>query len=156
MGSSTTGWAIAFCGLLLGHALASKPALSAPSAEWSLDKQEDGIDVYTRPVEGSGIKEFRGIADIAVDVETILDLLRDSSRFKNWFPNTPESRLLAREGDVTYQYSVMGMPWPMEKRDNVLRAVTRRDAESGIVDIEVTAAPDYYPPQEGRLRIREA
>ncbi len=156
MGSSTSSWAIALCGLFLGIALASAPALSAAPAEWSLDKQEDGIEVYTRPVEGSGIKEFRGIADVDVDVETILDLLRDSSRFKTWFPNTPESRLLEREGDVTYQYSVMGMPWPMEKRDNVLRAITRRDDESGAVDIEVTAAPDYYPPQAGRLRIRKA
>ena len=158
MRSSTPGWAIGLGGLLLGSllALAAAPALAANPAAWRLDKRENGIDVYTRPVEGSGIKEFRGIADVAVDIETILDLLRDSSRFKTWFPNTPESRLLGREGDVTYQYSVMGMPWPMEKRDNVLRAVTRRDEESGIVDIEVTAAPDYYPPRKGHLRIRKA
>ena len=152
MNSSIRGVILGLCSLCLTTSLAS----AMPPAEWSLDKQENGIDVYTRPVEGSGIKEFKGVADVEVDVETILDLLRDSSRFKTWFPNTPESRLLGREGDITYQYSVMGMPWPMDNRDNVLRAVTTRDEATGAVDIEVTAAPDYYPPQKGRIRIQKA
>lgn len=131
-------------------------AATSESEEWALDLQENGIEVYTRPVEGSGIKEFKGVAAVDVHVERILDLLRDSNRFKTWFPNTPESRLLARDGDVSYQYSVMGTPWPMEDRDNILRSVTTRDETTGIVGIEVTAAPDYYPVQEGRLRVQKA
>ncbi len=134
--------------------LASSPI--AASAEWTLDKQENGIDVYTRPVSGSGIKEFKGTAELDGDLEAVLRVLRDSDGYKNWFPNTRESKLLDRSNDVSYQYSVMGAPWPVSDRDNVFRSVTRRDEKTGIVDIKVTAAPDYYPEQEDRVRVRKA
>ena len=149
---STVGLGLGLCVLSLYATI----VIAATPEEWSLDKQKDGIDVYTRPVEGSGIKEFKGVAEVDVNVEKILALLRDSNRFKSWFPNTPESRLLARDGDVSYQYSVMGAPWPVNDRDNVLRSVTTRDENTGIIDIEITAAPDYYPVQKGRIRVRKA
>ena len=131
-------------------------AIATTQEEWSLDKQKNGIDIYTRPVEGSGIKEFKAVAEVDVNVEKILELLRDSSRFKTWFPNTPESKLLARDGDVAYQYSVMRTPWPMDDRDNILRSVTKRDESTGVVFIELTGAPDYYPVQKGRVRVQKA
>jgi hypothetical protein len=126
------------------------------AAEWTLDKQEDGIDVYTRSVSGSGIKEFKGTTEVDGDVEAIMQILRDSDGFKNWFPNTPESRLLSRDGNVSYQYSVMATPWPVANRDNIFRSVTTLDETTGVVDIEVSAAPDYYPAQEERVRVQKA
>lgn len=152
MSASRAGWGIGLFVFLFCGATAT----ASTSAEWTLDLQKDGIDVYTRPVEGSGIKEFKGVAEVGVSVEKILELLRDANQFKTWFPNTPESRLLARDGDVSYQYSVMGTPWPMDDRDNVLRAVTTRDEDTGEILIEITAAPDYYPVQKGRIRVRKA
>lgn len=129
---------------------------SAIATEWVLDKQENGIDVYTRPVPGSGIKEFMGTAEIEDSVDAVLRVLRDSDRFKHWFPNTPESKLLAREDNVSYQYSVMDAPWPVSDRDNVFRSVTKRDEATGVVEIQVTAAPDYFPEQANRTRVRKA
>ena len=152
MRSSIPAMVLALFALLLCHPASA----SSATEDWKLDKQENGIDVYTRPVPDSGIKEFRGIANVDVSVDAIVALLRDSDRFKTWFPNTPESKLIEREGDVSYQYSVMGTPWPMDDRDNVLRSVLTRDEETGVVDIVVTAAPDYYPTQKGRHRVRKA
>jgi hypothetical protein len=129
---------------------------AAAATEWVLDKQEEGIDIYTRPVEGSGIKEFKGIAEVESGLDAVLQVLRDADGFKNWFPNTPESRLLDREGDVSYQYSVMKTPWPVSDRDNVFRSVTERDDETGIVTVKVTAAPDYYPEQADHVRVQKA
>ncbi|MBJ19709.1 MAG: START domain-containing protein [bacterium] len=134
--------------------LASNPGFA--TAEWTLDKQENGIDVYTRAVAGSGVKAFKGTAEFEGDVDAVLRVLGDSDGFKNWFPNTPESKLLSREGSVSYQYSVMAAPWPVSDRDNVLRTVMERDEETGIVDIQMTAAPDYYPEQANRVRVRMA
>ena len=150
MKSTTLGLVFSVAVLLLWGASANA------AEEWSLDKQKDGIDVYTRPVEGSGIKEFRGVAEVDSSVDAIVGLLRDSDRFKTWFPNTPESRLLARDDNVAYQYSVMGTPWPMADRDNVLRSVIARDEITGVVDITVTAAPDYHPTQKGLIRVQKA
>lgn len=128
----------------------------AAEVSWRLDREQDGIVVYTRPVEGSGIREFKGSARVAASVDSIRALLRDADHFKDWFPNTIESRLLDREGNVAYQYSVLDLPWPVSDRDNVFRSETETDSATGRISIRVTAAPDYHPEQPERVRVRRA
>jgi hypothetical protein len=135
---------------------ASAPAGRADESPWRLARERDGIVVYTRPVEGSGIREFKGSAIVSASTEQIRALLRDADHFKDWFPNTSESRLLARDGDVAYQYSVLDAPWPVSDRDNVFRSETEIDPTTGEVAIRVTAAPDYHPEQPERVRVRRA
>ena len=65
---------------------ASAPAAHAGESPWSLVRERDGIAVYTRPVEGSGIREFKGSALVTASVERIRALLRDADHFKDWFP----------------------------------------------------------------------
>lgn len=149
-----------------GVAPASSQAASSQAARatteteseypWKLAEQQYGIDVYTRPVSGSGIMEFKAEAEINAPLDSIDTLLHDASLFKTWFPNTPKSKLLKREGEVSYQWSVLRTPWPISDRDNVLRAVTKKDREAGIVQISVVAAPDAHPEQEDYVRVREA
>jgi hypothetical protein len=139
--------------ILLAAAAAAAPA---EASDWTLGREADGITVHTRPVANSGVREFRGRAEVEAPVDSILGLLRDSSRFKTWFPNTPESRLLERDGPVSYQYSVMATPWPISDRDNVLRSTRRTDPTSGVVTIDVEAAPDFHPEQPDRVRVRRA
>jgi hypothetical protein len=127
-----------------------------PREDWSLERQADGIDVFTRPVEGSSIKAFKGEGIVEADVETVLAVLRDSDHFHDWFPNCPESKLLERQGAISYQYSVMSAPWPISERDNVFRSVLTRHPTTGRVEISVTAAPDAYPRQPDRVRVRVA
>ncbi len=128
----------------------------AAEVSWRLDREQDGIVVYTRPVEGSGIREFKGSALVAASVDSIRALLRDADHFKDWFPNTIESRLLDRDGNVAYQYSVLDLPWPVSDRDNVFRSETETDSATGRISIRVTAAPDYHPEQPERVRVRRA
>src|SRR5690606_12962108 len=73
-----------------------------------------------------------------------------------WFPNTSESRLLSRRGEIAYQYSVLDAPWPVSDRDNVLRSETSIDSATGRVSIRIVAAPDEFPEQPGRVRVRRA
>lgn len=129
---------------------------SAIAAEWELQREENGITIYTRPVPNSGIREFKGIAEVDHNARMILALLRDSDRFKTWFPNTPESKLVERNGNVSVQYSVMDAPWPVSDRDNVLRSVTSHDDETGQIQIQVAAAPDAYPERPDRVRVKKA
>lgn len=143
--------------LTIGLAVVAALLASAgAAAEWTLGRQENGITVHTRPVTGSGIEEFRGVTEIEAPAEALVALLRDSDRFKEWFPNTPESKLLDRTGNVSHQYSVMDAPWPVSDRDNVFRSVLSRNTESGTVEVALTANPDHYPEQSGRVRVRHA
>ena len=128
----------------------------AGEVAWRLARERDGIVVHTRPVEGSGIREFRGSALIAAPPDAVHARLRDADRFVDWFPNTSESRLLSRRGEIAYQYSVLDAPWPVSDRDNVLRSESSIEPATGRVRILVVAAPDDYPEQPGRVRVRRA
>lgn len=132
------------------------PTAGAGEIAWRLARERDGIVVHTRPVEGSGIREFRGSALVAAPPDAIRALLRDADRFRDWFPNTSDSRLLSRQGEIAYQYSVLDAPWPVSDRDNVLRSETSIDPATGRVRIRIAAAPDEYPEQPGRVRVRRA
>ncbi len=144
--------------ILIVAAIAGLGARSAGAGEsaWRLARERGGIIVHTRPVEGSGIREFRGSALVAAPPDAIRALLRDADRFKDWFPNTSESRLLSRQGEIAYQYSVLDAPWPVRDRDNVLRSETSIDPATGRVRVRIVAAPDDYPEQPGRVRVRRA
>ncbi len=128
----------------------------ADAAEWALQKQADGIDIYTRPVEGSDIKEFKAEGMVDIHIDEIVALLQDSDRFQEWFPNTSDSRLIKRDGDISYQYSVMQTPWPISDRDNIFRSVTTRDTSTGSVHISIEAAPKEIPENDGLHRVTRA
>ena len=134
--------------------------LAAPSTslaeDWTLVKQEDGIDVHTRPVPGSDIKAFKGSGLVDADIETVLRVLRDSDHYQDWFPNCPESKLLKRDGAISYQYSVTAAPWPVDDRDNIFRSVLTRDESTGRIEIAIEAAPEAYPRQPDRVRVQRA
>lgn len=141
--------------LLVGMAL-STSSDPAYAEQWTLARSEKGIEVHTRPVPGSRIEAFRGSGLVEAEPEVILAVLRDSDRFHEWFPNCPESKLLSREGAISFQYSVMAAPWPVDDRDNVFRSVLSRDATSGVIELRISAAPDAHPEQPGRVRVRTA
>lgn len=150
----------------LGASTAPAPASAAKKGDdappgdadvaWRLEKQVDGIEVYTREVAGSGIRAFKGEAIVEADPESVLAVLRDSDRYQDWFPNVPESRLLRREGNVSYQYSVTAAVWPIDDRDNIFRSTLEREADTGAIEIAISAAPDAHPEQPGRVRVRYA
>jgi hypothetical protein len=141
--------------LLISAAFSSIPD-PALAEQWTLARNEKGIEVHTRPVPGSRVEAFRGAGLVEAEPEAILSVLRDSDRFHEWFPNCPESKLLSREGAVSFQYSVMAAPWPVDDRDNVFRSVLSRNAATGVIELLVSAAPDAHPEQPGRVRVRTA
>ncbi|MEZ4355297.1 MAG: START domain-containing protein [Myxococcota bacterium] len=126
------------------------------SDDWQLAKQADGIDVHTRPVPGSGVVEFRGRAEVDASVEAVFAVLQDVEGFRDWFPDTLESRLLERKERSSVRYSVLDAPWPLSDRDHVLRTTSLRDSDTGAIRIAIVSDPTFHPEQPGRVRIRVA
>jgi len=86
-------------------------------AEWELKKEEDGIRVYTREVEGSNIREFKASSHISASQETIYNILLDIPNYPKWIEDVEEASILSKaenERDFHYQLS---LPWPMKDRD---------------------------------------
>lgn len=140
---------------LLPTLAAALVAIPAAASSWQLQRDEDGIRVWTRPVPGSAVARFRGETFVKAGTAAIKAVLTDVPRMPEWFPDCVEARTLSKEGDVELRYVVTGTPWPVDDRDAIYRIETIRPP-SGIVRIEMGVRPDALPEQAERVRVQRA
>jgi hypothetical protein len=136
--------------------LAAGPA-RADEASWTVRRTDDGIEVATRPVNGSAYAEVRARAKLDAPLAAVVALLRDKSAAPRWIAYCAESRVVATvSGTEVLTYTWNDMPWPVRDRDVVMRVRWFRDPDSGVVRMAATAEGDAVPHVRGRTRIETA
>lgn len=94
----------------------------AQAGDWELAKQKDGISVYTRAVEGSAFREFRGEVEVPANINSVMAVLDDTDNFTQWMHQCAAATLLHKESLLErYQYLVNDFPWPAADRVLLLR-----------------------------------
>lgn len=122
---------------------------------WQIDKQKDGITVYTRLLAGSEFKAFKAIMTVDASINKILDVLKKADAYTDWYGYTKSSRILLQEQSVQYNYVETIFPWRYANRDMVYRmSFHLTDPEE--VRINLEGVPDYTPPNEGIVRMLKA
>ena len=121
-------------------------------SQWTLKKDKNGVQVYTRPVEGSPLKEYRGIVNIKATVAAAQALILDLPSYTEWQHNCSKSYLLEQknENDI-YGYSLTDAPWPVQDREAIVR--TQISENQGIITMKMTAMPDFIPAKSGVVRV---
>ncbi len=137
----------------------------ARDADWELAKDKQGIQVYTRSVEGSPIKAFRGEIEVDASLNSVLGVLDDAPAFVEWFHNCRQSVELSRADYLDrLQYMAIDFPWPTDDRDMIVRNRITYDLESQHVRISLLAIAEKglqpgvqnrVPTGEGRRRVSE-
>ncbi len=143
--------------------------LPAARADWQLRDvpKNSVVSVYTRSIEGSEFKAFKGVVEVSADITTVLSVLRDYASYPQWYHNNVETKVIdpTSSGEPLI-YAVTEAPWPLADRDSVTRVSVEADdvdassdaSVAGVpkfVRLKVTAEPDGYPLQKGRVRIPE-
>jgi hypothetical protein len=124
--------------------------------KWELEKDKNGIKVYTRPIKDSEVKEFKAITFIKTSPEKLLSVINDARNFKEWIDKVDYSKLVSKPNSNTFiVYLQLGMPIGVTDRDMVLKNVVKKLKNEGY-RIEITSAYDKYPPQEDFVRIKKA
>lgn len=132
--------------------LVSSSVSAAPENPWNLRKDEDGIKVWTRKVDGSPIDEFKSVMTVDVPQEKVFAFYEQVDRYKDWFYQCSSARILEEKGNERLIYYVMDMPWPVSDRDSVY--VRTKSAEpDGTLTVRLAAKPDAYPKQPGMVRV---
>lgn len=127
---------------------------SLADSEWKLEKDTDGVKVYTRVVEGSPLKEFKGITHLKTSLTSIVALLDDRAVAPSWIKDTRESSLIKKiDSSVSIAYNVTAAPWPVKDRDMVLKSVMTQNPETLAVRIDLNAEKDGKPEHKDRMRI---
>lgn len=136
--------------------LALFAAASVTRAEdaWRVRRDADGIEIATRPVEGSPFHEVRGRVTLDAPMAAIVAVLRDKTVAPRWIAYCAEARILERPSETeALTYTWNDMPWPVRDRDIVMRVFWSRDAETGVVSMDAHAEAGSAPSVAGRTRL---
>lgn len=86
--------------------------------DWELEKNANGIKVYTRKNEGQPIKEFKAVSTIFASRVRIAEVVTRITDYPNWFPHCGEAKvrkiISSTERQVYYR---LDLPWPADDRD---------------------------------------
>lgn len=134
--------------------LASLPANA--DRPWKLEKEADGIKVYTREKDGSDIKEFKAVALCSCSRTSLEKILINVNKFVEWFPDIIESHILREIGpDEYYIYYAVDIPWPADNRDATMRMKMVRSEEKKTTTIYHTAVSGVKDHVDGYVRMSE-
>jgi ribosome-associated toxin RatA of RatAB toxin-antitoxin module len=108
---------------------------------WGLEahNKDNDIQVFTRVVENSPLKEFKGVTHIKADVASFVALLLDFEMATSWLHNVIEFKVMDAPSDTeSVIYTVNKTPWPITNRDVYIRTAMSAD-KLGAVTLSFTA-----------------
>lgn len=141
--------------MALSLTLVLLPALAAATDDnWKLEKDKDGIQVYTRAVEGWSIREIRGTTQLPVKLSAVVAVFDDVPALSELNEYVSKAEVRNRESDLRYQiYTQTKMPWPVSDRDILNQRNIAQDSKTLAVTITDAATDKILPPTKGMVRI---
>lgn len=138
---------------VLSSAFFPARAQAAVEYPWELRKDQDGIQVHTRKVEGSPILEYKALMIVDVPIDKAIGLFEQDEKMTHWFHQCTVSRLIREETpDRKVLYFVLDLPWPVSDRDAVYQREKKADAD-GVITYNSIALPHELPRKDGFVRI---
>ena len=126
----------------------------AQNSDWKLEKDDQGIKIYTRHVEGFEIDEIKSEQIVHASLKTVVAVIMDADHFNEWIYACPESRILNKINDTEqYQYQINDLPYPLTDRDIIIHFKIHQDPVTKTVYTSNIAEPNYIPETEGRVRV---
>ena len=128
---------------------------SNAQGSWEIDKNRDGIRVYTRVEAGSDFKAFKAIMLTEASSVEIIQILMDADNYTSWYGFTKTSKLLKHDQGEQYNYVETIFPWPYKNRDMVYKMSIDSSNVDGI-KIHLLGIPNYIPARKRIVRMKKA
>ena len=94
---------------------------SAAGDKWELKIDRDGIRVYTREREGSGIYMYKAVTAIRMQPEQVYEQVVDFRENKKYLDLVDSLGFLDHRKNERYiNYMRLDMPWPVKNREMVM------------------------------------
>jgi len=121
-----------------------------------LKKEKDGIQIYTRSIEGSSFNEFKGVAVIQnISLTDVLDVILDVKNYESLFPDCKNPKVLKQDGKwYDVHYVLTKGPFPVKDRDSVFEQITVIDKNGKHARVTLNPLPDYIPEKEDVVRVK--
>jgi hypothetical protein len=122
--------------------------------KWKLEKNEDGIAVYTRKTADLPIKQIKVVCELPGTPGQLVKVLKNVEHHSDWVYLNRKTVLLKQKDPNTFvYYTEADMPWPLTDRDMVAETKVFPPSKNKTVRVEVTGLPTYLPKKEHLIRI---
>ena len=128
--------------------------LDAQEAEWELKRSTKNLQIYTRNISESGIKELKITTQFETSLNSIIALLNDVPANSEWVYSSKLAKITEQIApNDLYYYSVSDFPWPLQDRDIIVHSIVAQDTESKVVTSTSYSVAEQYPLQKGLVRV---
>ncbi|MHB8877950.1 MAG: START domain-containing protein [Myxococcaceae bacterium] len=141
-----------FAGPILAVVLFAAPPNPNP---WNEVKNDDGIRVLARDVQGSNIREVKAETVIEAPAETVWAVVNDQPHYTEFMPYLVEAEVFPADAgpNSRYEYQLIDPP-VVSRRDYTLVATLAANPGEGKYRRSWTAANDKGPrPKDGVVRV---
>jgi len=128
---------------------------SSVTTDWRLRREESGVKIYTRNVQGSPFEEFRGVVVINnTSLTGVLDIIMDVKNYPNNFPNCGSAQVLEQRGKYSdIHYLTIKAPWPVTDRDAIYEAETTFSQNGKRAEVKLIPRGDYKEENKNFIRV---
>lgn len=134
--------------ILLGQMFASA------QENWTLRKNDKGIQVYSRKTDSFRINELRVTTVMQGRLPQLVAAITDIQEHEKWVYKALNTKMLKRNSPTDqFYYTEVDAPWPFDNRDVVMRMVVEQDVKSKVVTIHTFNVENIYPLQKDIVRI---
>jgi hypothetical protein len=126
----------------------------AQAGEWKLAKDQNGIKVYTRHIDGYAIDELRTELTVKAPMNALVAVITDADNYSDWIFACTQSRILKKVSETEqFQYQVNDRPYPFSDRDVCIHFKIWQDPTTKKVHTTSLAVPDYMVKSKDLVRI---
>jgi ribosome-associated toxin RatA of RatAB toxin-antitoxin module len=124
---------------------------------WKLQKDKDGIQVYSGDFPDSKIRAIKVVAIYTASSEEIGDRVMDINSAPDWVSHLKSSYLIKQVSkNELYYYAEVSLPWPVANRDFVAHLTRNEDMQTKAITIEGPAVTGVVPEKKGIIRINNS
>ena len=123
-----------------------------------MKKDENGIQVYTRSVDGYSYKAIRSVVHLEeTRLSSVVSLIRNSKDCPGWSDSCVSATIIEWVSELeNYVHTITDLPWPVQDRDLVSHVIWQQDPETLVVTMQGNATRGKLEENEGVVRLTEA
>lgn len=140
--------------MVLSYILYLLIALSpSQTADWEFEFEKEGVKVYTKYIEGSSFKAFKGEMVFDVSADKILNQILNIESYPEWCYRTTSVKVLKREPNKVFYYYVSATPPMVKNREAYFYSEILPSASDGEITVKMGMFSPDTPVPSGYIRM---
>lgn len=125
--------------------------------DWALERDKNGIKVWTKKRPNSSLKEYKGVTVINATVDELVSIFKNTKLHDQFLYKAQAGsvKVVKKISDNDfYTYMIVNAPI-VKDRDVVTHYKFIKDNNTGTVTVELEAAPNLVPINDNYVRVPE-